>query len=415
MKRVKRRAIPKLAPPKLGGPTPGRYIVLCLLMLAACTATPVETPTPAATATVGEPEPGLATVENIEVVMLESMPVQVNVIARGHLPDGCTEIDTITQGYDEEDRRLWVKITTLRQPDPACTQALVPFEETVPLDVYGLPAGTYTVDVNGVTGMFALTVDNVLPPVEGLAPVSSVSLRISESFPVQVAAVVRGSLPDGCTKIDAVTQTRDPAEKRLQVTITTLRPQDQACTEAEVPYEETVPLDVLGLPAGTYTVVVNDAADGGTASFTLEADNLLPDAEEGEEEGDEEEDATPTPTPTPEPTEAPEDVEVLGPARLASMDIQVNPTYPVTADVIARGTYPDSCTEIGQVNQRRDVDARLLWMELILVRPEGVACTQELEPFEETFALDLSGLPAGEYTVDVNGITGTVILGADNP
>jgi hypothetical protein len=47
----------------------------------------------------------------------------------------------------------------------ACTLELVPFEQTIDLDVYGLPAGVYTVDVNGVTDTFELMVDNV-PPVE---------------------------------------------------------------------------------------------------------------------------------------------------------------------------------------------------------------------------------------------------------
>jgi inhibitor of cysteine peptidase len=43
-----------------------------------------------------------------------------------------------------------------------CTQALVPFEESIDLDVRGLPAGTYTVDVHGETATFTLDVDNVL-------------------------------------------------------------------------------------------------------------------------------------------------------------------------------------------------------------------------------------------------------------
>jgi inhibitor of cysteine peptidase len=41
-----------------------------------------------------------------------------------------------------------------------CTQALVPFEETIPLDVEGLLAGEYTVNVNGVMATFTLDVDN---------------------------------------------------------------------------------------------------------------------------------------------------------------------------------------------------------------------------------------------------------------
>jgi len=41
--------------------------------------------------------------------------------------------------------------------------ALVPFEEVIPLDVAGLHAGTYIVDVNGMMESFTLDVDNTLP------------------------------------------------------------------------------------------------------------------------------------------------------------------------------------------------------------------------------------------------------------
>ena len=39
---------------------------------------------------------------------------------------------------------------------------IAPFEEVIPLEVYGLPAETYTVEVNGVQGTFDLEIDNIL-------------------------------------------------------------------------------------------------------------------------------------------------------------------------------------------------------------------------------------------------------------
>jgi hypothetical protein len=92
------------------------------------------------------------------VVTLESFPVQINVLARGELPNGCTTIDEVISQLVESEFR--VVITTLHQPDLACTQAVVPFEETIPLDVSGLAAGNYTVSVNGIGGSFTLDVDN---------------------------------------------------------------------------------------------------------------------------------------------------------------------------------------------------------------------------------------------------------------
>jgi inhibitor of cysteine peptidase len=101
-----------------------------------------------------------AAVEGVEITLLESFPVQVHVVAHGYLADGCTEVGMTTQHKDLDTNTLWVKIATTRDPDAVCTQATVPFEELIVLDVYGLPAGTYTVNVNGVTGTFTLSVDN---------------------------------------------------------------------------------------------------------------------------------------------------------------------------------------------------------------------------------------------------------------
>ena len=104
------------------------------------------------------PTISLAPVEEIEIVILESFPVQVQVIARGNLPDPCTEISEVLQ--EKEGNTFFITIKTYRLPG-FCIQVLAPFEEIISLEVYGLPAGTYTVDVNGVQGTFDLEVDNI--------------------------------------------------------------------------------------------------------------------------------------------------------------------------------------------------------------------------------------------------------------
>jgi inhibitor of cysteine peptidase len=134
-------------------------LLLLSLALAAC-----GTPADAGQTPTEEPvTQGLASVEEIQLQIMESFPVQVAVLVEGYLPDGCTEIDGIDQTFDEETNTFSVKITTVRPTDAVCTEAIVPFEERISLDVRGLPAGTYTVDVNGVTGTFTFDVDNELP------------------------------------------------------------------------------------------------------------------------------------------------------------------------------------------------------------------------------------------------------------
>jgi len=103
------------------------------------------------------PITGLAPVDEIDILILEIFPVQINVIASGNLPDPCTEISEVIK--EREGDTFFVTIKTYRSPG-FCIQVLAPFEEIIPLDVYGLPAGTYTVDVNGVQDTFDLEVDN---------------------------------------------------------------------------------------------------------------------------------------------------------------------------------------------------------------------------------------------------------------
>lgn len=102
-----------------------------------------------------------ATVESIQINVMESFPVQVSVTVGGYLGDGCTGLGDITT--EREGDTFLITITTERPADAICTQQLVGFEETVSLDVVGLEAGTYTVNANGVTDTFTLAMDNVLP------------------------------------------------------------------------------------------------------------------------------------------------------------------------------------------------------------------------------------------------------------
>jgi inhibitor of cysteine peptidase len=134
---------------------------------------------------------GIANVTNIDIMILESFPVQINVIAEGYLPDGCTEINDVKT--EKVGNTFNVNISTIRPKDAICIQALVNFTQTIPLEVMGLKAGNYTVNVNGVTDSFELGVDNVLnetpggmPPRQQVVTESnngkSINLKVGDSF-----------------------------------------------------------------------------------------------------------------------------------------------------------------------------------------------------------------------------------------
>ena len=143
------------------------------LTLSACAADPVPatptdqpTPTPSETASPGPTNlaiplvPGVLYIDGFDIVMLQSFPVEITLLVRGSLADGCTQVGDITQIFDPSQNVFYVVINAVRPRDAACTDALVPFERAVPLDVLGLPRGKYTIDVNGSRGEFELAADN---------------------------------------------------------------------------------------------------------------------------------------------------------------------------------------------------------------------------------------------------------------
>ncbi len=108
-------------------------------------------------------EIGMAQVDSVDIVLKESFPVQVDVMVKGNLPDGCTELGDAKQALVAKTFNITLETRKLKDTDVMCTQALVPFEETIALEnVVGISAGEYTVDVNGVKKNFTMDVDNYI-------------------------------------------------------------------------------------------------------------------------------------------------------------------------------------------------------------------------------------------------------------
>ena len=136
-----------------------RLVVLAMILAAACA--PITT-TPSPILTEVPTQTSAVVIKSIEILLLESFPLQVHAVLRGDLPDaGCTTIASVNQVREGNTFKLTLVTTT--DPLAVCAQALTPFEEVVPLDVQGLPAGIYTVEAGGIQATFEFTVDNILP------------------------------------------------------------------------------------------------------------------------------------------------------------------------------------------------------------------------------------------------------------
>lgn len=104
-----------------------------------------------------------ANVTEVDVVLLESFPVQIDVMVKGEMPDSCYELGDNTQRLIGDTFSVNLKMQKSSDPESMCAQAITPFDTTISLDnVVGLSAGEYTVNVNGVEKTFTLDVDNYI-------------------------------------------------------------------------------------------------------------------------------------------------------------------------------------------------------------------------------------------------------------
>jgi len=213
---------------------------------------------------------GTAYVEEVQVEMKKTViPPEISISVKGNLPDGCTKIDRENITIEKENGNITIGIPTIRPADAVCTQALVPFEERIPLDVEGFEVGSYTVSVNGVEADFELTPYDIVAPGESYAPgkaaVENVTVIMTRSIPPQVRAVVSGTLAGKCERIDLGNISIERQDRVILVDIPTLSRTNVPCTLNLVFFTEYIPINIEDLEPGEYTVSVNGVND----SFVL--------------------------------------------------------------------------------------------------------------------------------------------------
>ena len=85
-------------------------------------------------------------------------------------------------------------------------------------------------------------------------PIGEIEVLLAESDPVQVTVLVNGWLADSCTAHHETHLTQEATTITIQ--ITTIRPRDLACATVATEHQERISIGTL--PAGDYTVIVNN-------------------------------------------------------------------------------------------------------------------------------------------------------------
>ena len=89
-------------------------------------------------------------------------------------------------------------------------------------------------------------------------PIQEIEVLLAESDPVQVTVEVNGWLADSCTAHHETHQAQEG--NTITIQITTIRPKDLFCATVVTEYQERVFIGTL--PAGDYTVIVNNIEQG---------------------------------------------------------------------------------------------------------------------------------------------------------
>jgi len=211
------------------------------------------------------------TVDDVRVEIGVGSPIPVFVHVSGNLPDPCSQIE---HTQIEQNGSTFI-INLFATPDiggPAvdgCIKDPIPFTMSIPLSVVDMPAGSYSVLVNGSRADFELDTANTastLPTADTLFNkadiiVDDVRMEIGVGSPIPVHAVISANLPSVCAQLGEVRVHRDGT--RFFVRLVAYVPAEEECSPDTLPFRLEVPLNVIGLEAGTYTVNAN----GTSASF----------------------------------------------------------------------------------------------------------------------------------------------------
>jgi hypothetical protein len=152
-----------------------------------------------------------------------------------------------------------------------CVKDTLPFKMGIPLNVVGLPGGSYSVTVNGKRADFKLDIapsdaslrTAEMPVSRADIQVPSVSIDVGHGSPIPMHAIVSLDLPGYCAQLGEVRMHR--AENTFFIRLVAYLPQESDCNPDTLPFLLQVPLNIVNLPEGTYEVNVN----GTSTTFDL--------------------------------------------------------------------------------------------------------------------------------------------------
>lgn len=207
----------------------------------------------------------------------------------------------------------------------------------------------------------------------GYTPVviDSVDVEVGVGSPIPVFVHVSGNLPDTCAQVEFVDQKQDGAN--FIITVSSVPSEDAACIADALPFRMSIPLNVIDLPVGSYTVEVN----GSRADF-----EIVNSVSTGELR-------------TLEMPTYKADIQV------DDVSVEIGVGSPIPVHAIVSANLPKHCGQLGEVQLKRD--GNTFFVRLIAELPKETECDNDSLPFRLEIPLNIVNLPEGTYEVNVNG------------
>lgn len=203
--------------------------------------------------------------------------------------------------------------------------------------------------------------------------IDDVHVEVGVGSPIPVHVNASGNLPDSCSQIEFVQLM--PGEADFDITLSTIHSEAEDCVQDTLPFQISLPVNVIGLPSGTYTAQVN----GSTADFELDTTKSL------------------TSLPTVDRPFYKDDIQVN------SINIEIGNGSPIPVQAVIGLSLPNSCAQLGEMRLHRD--GKTFFIRLIAYVLEGENCQADSLPFLVEIPLNMVNLPEGPFEINVNGVS----------
>jgi uncharacterized protein YkwD len=113
---------------------------------------------------------------------------------------------------------------------------------------------------------------------------------------------------------------------------------------------------------------------------------------------------------TQDPTAALQPIPASAP--VSAVEVLTADGRPAQIRILVRGTLPDGCADLTEPQINRQ--GYRFNIDLAVISQNGQGCAGQPKDYEKIIPLDLSGLPAGDYTISVNASTATYAFAGES-